>query len=293
MDRADQDFIDLVNRSPSFGMSSGNPDVPLGLMPKDGMQLMGIGAPGEIMPMSSPPGGEPGVMLLSGGDMSPGVHEVAFYNHGASGEMLDLLVDRGADLNRLDSSGQTPLYRACAERVGLYIASEWFIEHDQDPVRCHESVYSASIDVLETLVNYCEDIDLKDDAGDSPLHLACKNWRAFAIRLLVEAGANIRLENADGNTLYEFFRAAVESESMPVLFDRRATADGIEYRTEQMNVGRVNDSVKVEIFVLLLNVGNQQAKPTRSNRQESDRSAEAGNPRCPGSFLIPLPEREK
>lgn len=73
-----------------------------------------------------------------------------------------------------DKSGRTPLARACADR-----------KHDQVMARHHERP---------------EDLNVPDNAGNTPLQIASLNGEASIVKFLLEAGCEINTKNIDKDT---------------------------------------------------------------------------------------------
>jgi hypothetical protein len=104
--------------------------------------------------------------------------------------VVQLLIESGADLsiNDRNASGLTPLHEVC----------------DQG--------YMVSI--VELLIESGADVNIQDDAGNTPLHMACKvddhqtsEWRD-SYRALILAGADTQLQNEDGRLPIDVLRNA-------------------------------------------------------------------------------------
>ncbi len=79
-------------------------------------------------------------------------------------DIIELLINKGADVNIENRHGETPLLLA---------------------------VYEEDIDIVELLIDTGAGINIKDDAGDTPLSLAVGNNDKYIIRLLLNAGAEV------------------------------------------------------------------------------------------------------
>ena len=85
-----------------------------------------------------------------------------------------LLLDTGADVNRADEYGMTPLYIACAK---------------------------GHVNVARLLLDNGAAVDRANSFnGWTPLFIACWNGRVAAARLLLEKGAEVDRTNEDGET---------------------------------------------------------------------------------------------
>jgi ankyrin repeat protein len=92
--------------------------------------------------------------------------------------MFRLLLDRGADLEARDIVGRTPLHEISAYTRNLKPIFQMMIERGVD-------------------------LDARDQEGNTPLHVAAKRGRGSICMLLLDAGANARLENKSGETAFD------------------------------------------------------------------------------------------
>ena len=87
--------------------------------------------------------------------------------------LVDFLLDKGADPNKANSGGWTPL---------------------------HFSIYRRHDYVVQLLLQRGSDPNTQAAYGDSPLYWAAYNGNKFVAELLINRGANILNENRGGNT---------------------------------------------------------------------------------------------
>src|SRR6478672_666015 len=59
---------------------------------------------------------------------------------------------------------------------------------------------TGDIDVLKELIKGEEDLNVKDEEGNSPLMLACMNNHLSFSELIIENGADVNLQNQKGET---------------------------------------------------------------------------------------------
>ncbi|MGC9317098.1 MAG: ankyrin repeat domain-containing protein, partial [Armatimonadota bacterium] len=84
-------------------------------------------------------------------------------------ELIEMLIDAGADVNAIDGEGMAPLH--CAG-------------HDEAMV----------------LIDHGTDIDAIDGSGNTPLHRAARRGDLDAAGLLISAGAQLNIANDDDRT---------------------------------------------------------------------------------------------
>ena len=88
-------------------------------------------------------------------------------------EMLDVLIDNGADINAQDLRGETPLNHAAS------------LGH---------------IRIVEMLIARGADVNLAGRFGDRPLHNAVHSGNPHMVRMFIEKGADINLTGRNGWT---------------------------------------------------------------------------------------------
>jgi ankyrin repeat protein len=132
-------------------------------------------------------------------------------------EMLDLLISRGYPLNTRSGHGHTPLYYAA--RAKLFTAVQLFLKHGADPndggtdcdgrTQCqghrtalHEASdlqnygsknASVSADIVSLLVRHGAKVNVRDDAGNTPLFVAVYSDNYLGAQQLLLAGSNVEL----------------------------------------------------------------------------------------------------
>lgn len=101
------------------------------------------------------------------------LHSAAHLQHEA---MVNLLLNKGIDMNIRNSIGETPLHRASAEG---------------EP---HQ------VNVSLLLLNRGATVDARDKSGETPLHHAATHAREATVRLLLERGADVGARDSNGVT---------------------------------------------------------------------------------------------
>lgn len=93
-------------------------------------------------------------------------------------EMVKLLIDNGADVNKRNCSGSTALY-------GALDSEKWGVIKNQ------------SLKLVALLINAGADVNVKDFHGSSPLSIAAARGYYDIVRLLLENGVNVNERSDD------------------------------------------------------------------------------------------------
>ena len=107
--------------------------------------------------------------------------------HDVDGEIVQRLIDAGADLNQVDKGGRTVLMNVC---------------------------YYPNEEAVRRLIGGGADMDIVDDEyGATALHLACIQGFALGVRMLVDAGASVDIRSKDGKCPVD--EVSVKSNKLP------------------------------------------------------------------------------
>lgn len=120
--------------------------------------------------------------------------------------VVKMLVKHGADIDAPDKAGRSPLLTALLARNPL--VAEYLVKQqarlDADAV-LRETVRlgQADRDVIDFLVKQGAELDLPDEQGNTPLHIAILNGHRVNAKYLVKKGADIDLADRSGRTPLE------------------------------------------------------------------------------------------
>lgn len=135
-----------------------------------------------------------------------------------SAEMVEMLLQAGADVNKVTADGKYPLGLACVrnyesetdeELLQITEIIRLLISYGADVNKsdCRDnisSVYTAlharRPRTVALLASLGAEVSLACSDGNTPLHEACNNNAKYSARLLVEHGADLNAANREGET---------------------------------------------------------------------------------------------
>eukprot|EP00756_Hemistasia_phaeocysticola_P060802 Hpha_TRINITY_DN4336_c0_g1::TRINITY_DN4336_c0_g1_i1::g.49991::m.49991/K21440/ANKRD50; ankyrin repeat domain-containing protein 50 len=126
---------------------------------------------------------------------------------GAAVDVLRLLIQSGADVNKADKSGRTPCVKATA--WGNAGALKLLIDHGVDVNKadrsgrtpCIEACRCRTVDMLKLLLDHGADVNKADESnGHTPCFVAVAGGRIEALKLLIDRGADIDKTTTAGVT---------------------------------------------------------------------------------------------
>ena len=125
-----------------------------------------------------------------------------------SGEILRCLIENGADVNGVNKVKHTPLMIAAIR--GHINALTLLIKHgadvdlqDSDGYKAlHFAVYGSDIssEIFSCLIGIGADVNARTNNGVTPLMIAAEEGHINAVTSLVKCGANVHLQDKDGQT---------------------------------------------------------------------------------------------
>ena len=121
-------------------------------------------------------------------------------------DCLRLLLEAGADKDKADEIGRTPLHRAAERntpdclRLLLEAGAETENADQDDCTALHVAALFGCLDGLRLLLEAGADKNKGDITGRTPLHYAAECGRLDCLRLLLEAGADKNEGDTNGDT---------------------------------------------------------------------------------------------
>jgi len=207
-------------------------------------------------------------------------------------DMIKLLLNSGADPNQVDCAGRTVFYDAIAMRqpsvITMLLERAFNIEHvdqygitpflyavqlgyadearillDQGADRTHTSALtgtpimlaaeSGNMEILELLLPAEKQlIDCKNKGLDTALHLAAQNGHLAAVQALINAGADLNLDNRRGQMPLEVAARNGHVETVRLLLESEPKLSWATAKAEDLMGVAVREGIAAVVEFLLL-----------------------------------------
>ncbi|WP_341816915.1 ankyrin repeat domain-containing protein [Wolbachia endosymbiont (group A) of Agelastica alni] len=124
------------------------------------------------------------------------LHCVVYYNRK---DVVSILIDQGADISAKDKDGKTP-FEIASEQNHTEVAN--FLSEKQGEYNRSllNAVKKRDISEITDLLNRGADVNVKNNRGDTPLHLVARNGHLEVVEKLIENGANVNEKDIHGET---------------------------------------------------------------------------------------------
>ena len=185
-------------------------------------------------------------------------------------ETVELLIERGANIEATDIWGQTPLMIAAlsgnTETVELLLDRGANIEAKDNMGRTplHLAALCGNTETVELLLNRGANIEAKDNEGWTPLLLAALSGNTLllvtlsgnteTVELLIKHGANIEAKDNEGHTPLHLAALYGNTETVELLLDRGA------------NIEAKNNEGKTALMIVA------ESEKTESEKTESEKT---------------------
>lgn len=126
-------------------------------------------------------------------------------------DIVELLLDHGANVNAQDANGNTPLFYAArnAELAKLLLARGAHVNTGdiRGSTSLHSAVWADNVAVIRLLLAHGADIDAQDNSGVSPLSLALQRSNPEIVELFRSHEAKLNAETVFASTLLQAVKA--------------------------------------------------------------------------------------
>lgn len=94
-------------------------------------------------------------------------------------KIAEFLLKNGANVDIVDSSGQTPLQRAVGHGIFFVKYLDWSIREciQFKQKKTSSLCYTEEAEMVELLIKHGANVNMEHDNGRSPLHLASRNGK--------------------------------------------------------------------------------------------------------------------
>ncbi len=142
-------------------------------------------------------------------------------------DLMEFLLKAKADPNERDADQKTPLLKAnTAKAIDILVAAGADINaKDYDGRNALMTLNNLRTDVIAKLIEKKIDVNCVDNNGDTPLINASRQHSAEAVRMLLDAGANIKAKNKHGQSAFDFGTDEIRK----LLISALPEADRIEF----------------------------------------------------------------
>lgn len=188
------------------------------------------------------------------------LHRAAQFGHG---DIVDLLISKGSDLEAKTNLGVTPLYAAIiGQQLGIVqqlldVGADIFAVRSDGETMLHIAAALGQKDIAELLISKGLEVDVTRRYGVTPLHLAAVFGHKAAVEALISKGADIHRKNDNGRTALQLASAAGEAQIVALLKEEGASdAPGAYIRITGEYLGQKRPESTPEPFApgILLNM---------------------------------------
>lgn len=129
-----------------------------------------------------------------------------FFVFAANFNIIKLLLDYGANINRMDAEGKTPLFYAIEKndvklvKFLLENGADFNIKDKYVEYSLTNFIEKNNIELLKLLIEYGVDINFKSTSGKASLFTALKNNDIEIVKLLIDNGVDVNVKNNEGKT---------------------------------------------------------------------------------------------
>jgi ankyrin repeat protein len=119
-------------------------------------------------------------------------------------EIVQMLIDAGADVNAKDDSDSTPLYVAAEfgkteiARMLIGAGVDVNMKNVIGSTPLHEAAHNGRVKIAHMLIDAGANVNVQDGDGETPLHLAANNGSVEIAKMLIDAGADETILNDEG-----------------------------------------------------------------------------------------------
>jgi ankyrin repeat protein len=114
-------------------------------------------------------------------------------------ELMILPPNKKAEMIMRECGKSSPNLNLVSDLIVLGANLDWQDE-EYDETTLHVAARFGEIEIAQMLIDAKADLNLQDEDGETPLHLAAFNGYEEIVRMLIDAGTKLNVQNEDGNT---------------------------------------------------------------------------------------------
>ncbi|KAJ5426965.1 hypothetical protein N7465_002035 [Penicillium sp. CMV-2018d] len=225
------------------------------------------------------------LLIQKGADIgaSDGFRETPLYIACENGhiEVVRLLLEKGADVHHSNQLGWTPVNTASDEGFSDIVLL--LVERGADINAPNESgetpLYNASweghIEVVRLLLEEGADIEVQNESGETPLSSACRRGHIEIVRLLLDKGADIHHQSQSGWTPVNDASEAGFLDIVQLLIERGADIE-VQNESGQTPLSSACYRGHIEVVRLLLDKGADIHHQSKSGWTPVNDASKAG-----------------
>src|SRR5262245_22178664 len=174
-----------------------------------------------------------------------------------------LLLSKGADVNTKQAQGRTPLFLAALLGDGVPTIRLLFAKgadpnlasaNGQTPLMMGAA--RGNVEGMQLLIEKGAQVNAKDGAGETALMSACTSGNAVAVRLLIEKGADVKIKSKRNETALGFAATSGVQASVELLLAKGAEVNVRNFRGySPLMFAASSDAMPAGIIKLLLDKG--------------------------------------
>ncbi len=149
------------------------------------------------------------------------------HSQGIEPAVIQLLLDRGVDVNLLNAQGQTPLHVHRFQATLVKLLLERGAKVNLQDAEGKTPLYDVNLEVAQLLVAANADLNVQDNSGRTPLHQAVLEEQSFfgpeLVTLFLSKNARVDLKDKQGKTALDLARQLNKTQIINLLEQHIAT----------------------------------------------------------------------